>query len=74
MAALARGRRQARQVGGDLILAAPQQTVMRVLATTRLTDAFSVYGTVEEAACETRQFRGPATGRASERTRMSLTP
>ena len=73
MAALARGRRQARQVGGDLILAAPQQTVMRVLAT-RLTDAFSVYGTVEEAAGETRQFRGPATGRASERTRMSLTP
>ena len=32
---------------------------MRVLATTRLTDAFSVYGTMEEAAGETRQFRGP---------------
>jgi len=48
VAALARGRRQARQAGGDLVLAAPQQKVMRVLAITRLTDAFSVYATVEE--------------------------
>lgn len=48
VAALARGRRQARQAGGDLVLAAPQQIVMRVLAIARLTDAFCVYATVEE--------------------------
>ena len=66
VAALARGRRQARQAGGDLILAAPQQVVMRVLATIRLADAFSVYDTVEEAAGETRQFRGRATGQPRE--------
>jgi anti-sigma B factor antagonist len=59
VAALARGRRQARQAGGDLVLAAPQQAVMRVLATTRLADAFFVYATVEEAAGESRQFCGP---------------
>ena len=59
VAALARGRRQARQAGGDLILAAPQQRVMRVLATTRLADAFSVYATVEEATGESRQFCRP---------------
>ena len=68
VAALARGRRQARQAGGDLLLAAPQQTVMRVLAITRLTDAFAVYATVEEAAGEARQFRGPGhrTGRRED--------
>ena len=59
VAALARGRRQARQAAGDLILAAPQQRVMRVLATTRLADAFSVYATVEEATGESRQFCRP---------------
>jgi anti-sigma B factor antagonist len=52
VAALARGRRQAWRAGGDLVLAAPQQKVTRVLAVTRLTDAFSVYATVEEAAGE----------------------
>jgi anti-sigma B factor antagonist len=50
VAALARGRRQAWQAGGDLVLAAPQREVMLVLAVTRLTDAFCVYATVEEAA------------------------
>ena len=50
VAALARGRDQAWQAGGDLVLAAPQQKVTRVLAAIRLTDAFSVYATVEEAA------------------------
>jgi anti-sigma B factor antagonist len=56
VAALAHGRRQARRAGGDLILAAPQQKVMRVLATTRMADAFSVYATVEEAAAGTGRF------------------
>ena len=50
VAALARGRRQAWQAGGDLVLAAPQREVMLVLAVTRLIDAFCVYATVEEAA------------------------
>ena len=50
VAALARGRRQAWQAGGDLVLAAPQQKVRRVLAVNRLTDAFCVYATVDEAS------------------------
>ena len=50
VAALAHGRRQTRQAGGDLILAAPQRKVMRVLAVVRLPEAFSVYATVEEAS------------------------
>jgi len=52
VAALARGRRQARLAGGDLVLAAPRQKVLRVLAVVRLADAFSVYATVEEAVGE----------------------
>jgi anti-sigma B factor antagonist len=60
VAALVRGRRQAREAGGDLILAAPQQTVMRVLAAIHLADAFSVHATVEEAAEEAGRFRGRA--------------
>ena len=51
VAALARGRRQAWQAG-DLVLAAPQREVTLVLAITRLSDAFRVYATVEEAAGE----------------------
>ena len=51
VAALARGRRHARQAGGgDLLLAAPQQRVLRVLAITRLAGEFSVHVSVEEAA------------------------
>jgi anti-sigma B factor antagonist len=50
VAALARGRKLARYAGGDLLLAAPRQQVLRVLAITRLVDDFSVYASVEEAA------------------------
>ena len=50
LAALAPGRRRARQAGGDLVLAAPQPEVVLVLAITRLIDAFSVYASVDEAA------------------------
>jgi anti-sigma B factor antagonist len=57
VAALARGRRQARQAGGDLMLAAPQQKVRRVLAITRLAEAISVCATVEEAVREARHLR-----------------
>jgi anti-sigma B factor antagonist len=49
VAALVRGRRQARLAGGDLRLAAPRQQVARVLAMTRLPEAFSVHATEAEA-------------------------
>ncbi len=60
VAALACGRRQAWQAGGDLVLAAPQREVMLVLTITRLIDAFSVYATVEEAAGTAGQLREKA--------------
>ncbi len=50
VAALVRGRRQARNAGGELLLAAPQQQVLRVLTLTRLIDVFPVHATVAEAA------------------------
>jgi anti-anti-sigma factor len=40
VAALARGRKLARHAGGDLLLAAPQHQVLRVLTLTRLIDVF----------------------------------
>jgi anti-anti-sigma factor len=50
VAALARGRAYARHAGGDMLLAAPRQPVLRVLAVTRLVDDFSVHASVAEAA------------------------
>jgi anti-sigma B factor antagonist len=50
VAALARGRKHARHAGGELLLAAPRQLVLRVLTMTRLTDDFGVHATVEKAA------------------------
>jgi anti-sigma B factor antagonist len=50
VAALARGRAHERHAGGDLLLAAPRQPVLRALAITRLVDDFSVHTSVEEAA------------------------
>ena len=73
VAALARGRRHAWQAGGDLVLAAPQQKVLRVLAITRLTDAFSVYPTVEEAAREAGNLHARARP-ASQRPRRAHWP
>ena len=43
MAALAHGRKLARQAGGDMLLAAPSQPVLRVLAGIRLLDAFRAH-------------------------------
>jgi anti-sigma B factor antagonist len=40
---------QARATGGGLLLAAPQQLVLRVLALTGLADVFSVHASVEQA-------------------------
>jgi anti-sigma B factor antagonist len=50
VAALARGRTQARHAGGDLRLAAAQQQVLRVLTFTRLIEVFPVHASVDEAA------------------------
>jgi anti-sigma B factor antagonist len=61
VAALARGRRQARRAGGDLILAAPRRNVVRVLALIHLVEAFSIYTTVEAAAGEAGHFKELAT-------------
>ena len=57
VAALVRGREHARHAGGDLLLAAPQQPVLRVLAMTRLTDNFSVHASVAAAAASARRTR-----------------
>jgi anti-sigma B factor antagonist len=57
VAALERGRTHARHAGGDLLLAAPRQPVLRVLALTRLVDDFSVHASVEEAAGSAERSR-----------------
>jgi anti-sigma B factor antagonist len=55
VAALVRGRNLARRAGGELLLAAPQQQVLRVLTLTRLIDAFPLHATVDEAAGRSRR-------------------
>lgn len=50
LAALVRVRKHARRAGGDLLLAAPQEQVLRILTVTRLIDVFSVHACVDEAA------------------------
>jgi anti-sigma B factor antagonist len=52
LAALVRVREQARRAGGDLLLAAPQRQVLRLLTLTRLVDVFSVHASVDEAATD----------------------
>ncbi len=51
VAALARARKHARRAGGEVVLAAAQPQVARLLTLIRLTDAFSIHGSVDEAAC-----------------------
>jgi anti-sigma B factor antagonist len=60
IAALARGRKHARHAGGDLVLAAPQQQVLRVLTLTRLIEVFRVHASVDEAAGGARRSQCPA--------------
>jgi anti-anti-sigma factor len=50
VAALVLARVAARRAGGDLLLAAPQDQVLRVLAAIHLADVFSVHASVDEAA------------------------
>ena len=62
VAALARGRKLARDAGGDLRLAAAQQQVLRVLTLTRLIEVFPVHASVDEAAgCAGRSWPAAAT-------------
>ena len=49
LGALGRVRAQARQAGGDLLLAARRGPVRRILALTGLIDVFSVHASVEDA-------------------------
>ena len=57
VAALVRGRKQARDAGGDLLLAAPRHQVLRVLALTRLIGVFPVHASAVEAARSAGQSR-----------------
>ena len=50
IAALTRGRRHARNAGGDLLLAAPLRPVQRVLTIVWEADGFAVHASVAEAA------------------------
>ena len=60
LAALVLARRHARQAGGDLLLAAPQKQVLRLLTLTRLVEVFGVHDCVDKAASSAE--RSAATG------------
>jgi anti-sigma B factor antagonist len=60
VAALVLARRHARQAGGDLLLAAPQQQVLRLLTLTRLVEVFGVHACVDKVASSAE--RSSATG------------
>jgi anti-sigma B factor antagonist len=61
--ALAEARDQARRTGGGLLLAAPQQLVLRVLTLTGLADFFSIHASVELAEAVRPRSRDPGAGR-----------
>jgi anti-sigma B factor antagonist len=71
LSVLLRIRKWTRQSGGDLPLAAPQQTVRQILEATGLIDVFSVYPSVAEAASSLRQARAWAP-QAPRRLRAAL--
>jgi anti-sigma B factor antagonist len=65
LAALVLARRHARQAGGDLLLAAPQQQVLRLLTLTRLIEVFGVRAGVDKVASSAE--RSAATASAAVR-------
>jgi anti-sigma B factor antagonist len=76
LGALGRVRAQARQAGGDLLLAAPRGPVRRILALTGLIDVFSVHASVEDAVriarpVVTARQPAPAAGRRRARERYA---
>jgi anti-sigma B factor antagonist len=70
VAALARGRKHARNAGGDLLLAAPRQLVLRVLTLTRLADGFGVHASVDKAAATGRHPQSAAVPAPRRPSRM----
>ena len=73
VAALARGRKHARHAGGDLLLAAPRQQVLRVLTLTRLIEVFPVHASVDEAASRAGLRRPATTPVAGRPVRVAVT-
>jgi len=65
LAALVLARQQARRAGYDLLLAAPQQQVLRMLAVTRLIDVFAVHARVDEAFCSAGRIQAVITSAGS---------
>ena len=70
VAALARGRRHARDAGGDVLLAAPQRMVRQVLAIIWEGDGFAVHASVAEAAASAGAFRQAVVPIGRQPTRM----
>jgi anti-sigma B factor antagonist len=71
VAALSRVRRHARDAGGDVLLAAPQQRmVRRVLSIIWEGDGFAVHASVAEAAASAGAFRQAVVPIGLQRTRM----
>ena len=73
VAALARGRKQARHAGGDLRLAAAQQQVLRVLTLTRLIEVFPVHASVDEAVGSVGRSWSAAAPVAGNPVRVAMT-
>jgi anti-sigma B factor antagonist len=70
IAALVRGRRHARNAGGDVLLAAPQRLVRRVLAIIGEGAGFAVHASVAEAAASARASRQTVAPIRRQLTRM----
>ena len=73
VAALVRARNKARDGGGDLLLAAARQQVLRVLTLTRLIDVFSVHASVDVAAGRAGRSQPLASPAAGRRVPLTLT-
>jgi anti-sigma B factor antagonist len=69
LAALVLARRHLRHAGGDLLLAAPQRRVLRILTITRLIDVFSVHACVADAVASSERSR-PATALAAAQSAL----
>ncbi|MGP7999763.1 MAG: STAS domain-containing protein [Streptosporangiaceae bacterium] len=63
VAALARARKHARHAGGEVVLAAAQPQVIRLLTLVRLIDAFPIHSSVDEAACRDKSSQQVASSR-----------
>ena len=70
VAALSRVRRHARDAGGDVLLAAPQRMVRRVLSIIWEGDGLAVHASVAEAAASAGAFRQAVAPIGRQPTRM----